>query len=781
MKKLILVLLCLLVTTSVAMAYQVSGKIYNATSTTLTPVAGATGSISSGGSLNGITTSTTNNDWYGGWSQANMTGSNIRVTASKSAAFLYGSKTWMAASNTETGKDIMLKSSVGINPGLGIDLETVVFESHPMNTEVMAHAAVAENGYAVQNVVGFTAVVKFNQSKIQTLPPDFAIDSFFDITYQINIPEPGTTTIIGNIGTRPEVEILPGQSMELFNLKLEVLPFETRDLTVVDVDVSFDFSTPTFDPNAVPHQTEYLIGPLGYSDPYFSIETYDDWLANLDVNIIPLSPEEFEGYVVQWQDVNFLEIPELPYPNDPFLLPELYVYEGNESPGEPNDAGLVMTWGSSEGNDGNYTSAFKFDYKTDPDYTNCIITVTVIAPQFGPNPPHNVVNKVSLGLQNIPQVGGPVRAWYWNCGPGTSIPWNTPVTITIDTTKTGITAATPTATNYLNNPGFNIKTVQWVIVDENANWVPPSMGGQIIAPPPGGGIPGMWNYWQNLSVTPKVGGGSTDSKWFVKYSQPPILLDANSQPPLINGWDQLSDYANGPIMADDWICEDSRPITDIHWWGSFIGWNKPYPPQGSVPKGFHIGIWTDVPATVDSNSHPGQLIWENFCESYVWNYAGIDRDPRDIPVPDEACFQFAQFLSEDEWFYQEPSEDGTNIYWISISPIYDPCTIPLYQWGWKTRPHKFNDDACSITSVQNGDWPINIFNVWASGDELHGPEVNGTTSWDLAFELTTNEPAQVDDPVTITGDISGPAGVPDGTVNFFDLAEVAAHWLDVTP
>ena len=66
--------------------------------------------------------------------------------------------------------------------------------------------------------------------------------------------------------------------------------------------------------------------------------------------------------------------------------------------------------------------------------------------------------------------------------------------------------------------------------------------------------------------------------------------------------------------------------------------------------------------------------------------------------------------------------------------------------------------TCIMTDVDPVEWPLGV-------------------SWDLAFELTTNEPAYIDDP--IAGDISGPAGVPDGSVDLIDLSVVAANWLTV--
>ena len=157
-------------------------------------------------------------------------------------------------------------------------------------------------------------------------------------------------------------------------------------------------------------------------------------------------------------------------------------------------------------------------------------------------------------------------------------------------------------------------------------------------------------------------------------------------------------------MADDWKCEDDRPITDIHWWGSFLGWTQPHLPP-VLPKAFHIGIWTDVPVGGAGNSfsHPGTLLWENLCDTAVWNFAGYDLDPRDPceAMENEACFQWAQFLSQDEWFRQEPMADGMpNIYWLSIAAVYDPCDYQkpdFYPWGWKTRPHVFQDDAVRVT------------------------------------------------------------------------------------
>ena len=514
--------------------------------------------------------------------------------------------------------------------------------------------------------------------------------------------------------------------------------------------------------------------------PYLLLDTFEQWwLAWESKNIRPISEDNWYDYMGQWQ--MFSEEVNEPYPLGDFSYPELYVWEGGGSGDyEPNDAGLVMAW-NNEGIQGpNISSAWKYKYGQDPDLRNCLITVTVTAPQFGPN---GNITQVSLGLQNSPSPGGPVRAWYWNCGPpgsGSPIIWNTPTTITIDTSKTGVTAAAPVATNYMNNPAFNLSTVDWIIVDENGNWI----GGPSPAPGPGGAM-FMWNYWHWLMVTPKT----TVSKGvYPKWTQEPVVVDPNADPPVIIGWDELSDYQNPPMVADDWLCKDNRPVTDIHWWGSFLGWSQPYLPP-VLPKAFHIGIWTNVPAqdVIDPTafSHPGELIWEIECRNWVWNFAGYDRDPRmgDIWEPDQpgydypmdTCFQFNQLLSQDEWFHQEPDEDAAangTVYWLSIAPIYDPWDYQdpnFYPWGWKTRRPEWNDDAVRIFMTADGTWPPTIGSQFGQGQPIKFPQdpPEEAYSWDVAFQLTTNEP-----PPIPCADLNR-----DGIVNLKDVAILANQWL----
>lgn len=533
----------------------------------------------------------------------------------------------------------------------------------------------------------------------------------------------------------------------------------------------------------VPMLLLFMVSTSALADIEFSMDSFEEWDVALSAsepcNVIEAMEDfEWQEYKIHWLEQNG-ELPE--GLGESFLPPELYVYGGDETPGDPcgypDDAGLIMVWGEESPPPPyeSFASGWKYVYGVDPDLTNCTITLKV-------HPPPAIVN-VSFGLEDI---NTNKCTWSWTCGAvPNDIPSSPPpTTITINTNN--LNASSPMAGSIAIHPSFDITQVTKFFINETFHNAP----GVFNAPPPGGGsIKFNWNAWDEFSVAANSGGGGgsgVNSKWFTKWSQPPVLTEDDA---FIVGWDERSLLYQPPIMADDWKCTDERPVTDIHWWGSFLGWSGETPPP-VVPKAFHIGIWTDVPDPDPCDSatfsHPNKLIWENYCECYVWNYAGIDLYSRledftePIETRDETCFQFAQFLSQDEWFWQDPcgGEDGT-VYWLSIAAIYDPEAIVEYPWGWKTREHFYNDDSVRIRGLFDptgvSGWPTpGVSSLIGWSWEWGEPVEYFGESWDLAFELTTNEPGYADDP--IPGDLNA-----DKIVNLIDFAILAEHWLEVAP
>jgi len=535
----------------------------------------------------------------------------------------------------------------------------------------------------------------------------------------------------------------------------------------------------------------FMAAGTALGKPTFMVESYMQWEGLLypegpDESMIgPVEPPEWYEYVEHW-NLYLKEGTAIPFDTE-YCFPQLYVYEGNDPCYPQNNPVLVMAWGNQPDQnvpDVNYSAAWKFVYGEDPDLRNCTITLKV-------HPPSGMAY-VSFGLRDT---SNRTISWSWNTP--SAIPYATGsqfTTITINTNNIGLgtAAPVPTASSFANNPNFDLSKVASFIINETWH----SQPGVFTAPPPGGGGNFYWNAWDAYSVTTNTGGGpgpgpgpggsGARPKWYIKWSQPPVSIDPNKDPPTFIGWDEISDYNNPPIVADDWRCIDDRPITDIHWWGSFLGWNQPHVPP-LLPKAFHIGIWTNVPDPDPCDplqfSHPDILIWENYCDNWVWNFAGFDEDPRgpNEPNEDDSCFQFTQLLSEDEWFYQEPNDpcdpDSVGVYWLSIAAVYDPCDYSnpnFYPWGWKTREHFFDDDAVRIIHAMNPIdgtlWPpdLKIGSQWVIGDPIFWPTEED--SWDVAFELTTNQPAYEDEP--IPGDLNA-----DKIVNLRDIAILANNWL----
>jgi len=194
-------------------------------------------------------------------------------------------------------------------------------------------------------------------------------------------------------------------------------------------------------------------------------------------------------------------------------------------------------------------------------------------------------------------------------------------------------------------------------------------------------------------------------------------------------WRQVPDMTYGvniesidarPLVADDWQCTDPRPVTDVHFWGSYIGWQEKFPePVLPTPgvDGFLIRFYSDVPAGVDQPySHPGELLYEirvaEFQEIYVAS----------IPRFDETFeHKFLYNLDLPEPFEQK---EGI-IYWISVAAIMP--VVPEYPWGWETSSNHWNDNVVTGDGEKWKDigalpHPVINFEDLVAGTEYHVPD-----------------------------------------------------------
>ena len=201
------------------------------------------------------------------------------------------------------------------------------------------------------------------------------------------------------------------------------------------------------------------------------------------------------------------------------------------------------------------------------------------------------------------------------------------------------------------------------------------------------------------------------------------------QMPDENGWDvNITYFQPEPphrVVADDWECSQTGPVTDIHFWGSWQGDMKgeiewidieiydnipanppefPYSQPGTLLwyQSFHPGEWTERlwGAGEQGWYDPWWNIWWLFDHFEIWQY-----NITDIPVPGA--------------FEQEEGE----IYWLAIYVRLMEGSVG--EFGWKTSLDHFMDDAVW------GEYPSPMWN------ELFDPE-NGE-SLDMAFVITGEE------------------------------------------
>jgi len=187
--------------------------------------------------------------------------------------------------------------------------------------------------------------------------------------------------------------------------------------------------------------------------------------------------------------------------------------------------------------------------------------------------------------------------------------------------------------------------------------------------------------------------------------------------------------ATGPnILADDFLCLEKGPISDIHIWGSWLH------DQVDTNAAFWLAIWSDVPRTNTAYpSHPGTLLWHSWFMpgeylAHMYHRAIEDFfDPNQPGVfgilgEDTEVWQY-DFYPKGA-FLQEGTPNTNRIYWLSVSALTSTNTL----FGWKTSVEHWQDAAVNghlENWVPMGDWRA----------MLHPRYIQ--RQLDLAFAITT--------------------------------------------
>lgn len=176
----------------------------------------------------------------------------------------------------------------------------------------------------------------------------------------------------------------------------------------------------------------------------------------------------------------------------------------------------------------------------------------------------------------------------------------------------------------------------------------------------------------------------------LKWLQPPDLS--------VNGVDVDDEFE----LADDFLCTQTGPITDIHIWGSFRNDYEGIPQAVLTNLAFIVKFYADVPVGPNNAlgySHPGAVLWQMpFAPGqYQAGRCAQIQQPGEWwhtppafwqPGADMFCYQFDFFIDPKVAFRQSRS----NIYWLSVQCVNQSGE---YWFGWKsTDPtNHWNDDA----------------------------------------------------------------------------------------
>jgi len=216
------------------------------------------------------------------------------------------------------------------------------------------------------------------------------------------------------------------------------------------------------------------------------------------------------------------------------------------------------------------------------------------------------------------------------------------------------------------------------------------------------------------------------------------------------------------LAADDFLCTETGPITDIHVWGC---WEGDDVNEGAV---FEISIWSNIAEGPYGYSIPGEPVWP-LDSPYTFGPGDYEvRLWQELPQPVLFWFPFPTdpldfteihqynfYIPREEAFVQQKDE----IYWLSVREVSGDGNTA---WGWNYayEETQWNDDAV---------WMFFEEPFWVELEYFDGPYQGNSV--DFAFVITGPPPPQPLPP-------SPPSGATvDGDVYPVNKVSLLAPWI----
>ncbi len=242
-----------------------------------------------------------------------------------------------------------------------------------------------------------------------------------------------------------------------------------------------------------------------------------------------------------------------------------------------------------------------------------------------------------------------------------------------------------------------------------------------------------WEHYEDEPSTGTVARWTeVETKWSQKPNLSPMGMDVDATM-------EMSPMPLWPpqILADDFGCVETGPITDIHIWGSWLYDEMPMDPHNVE---FTLSIYSDNPHGVNGWSEPNKPLWRMdfpagaFMAEPVWQGPEGYFNPCQFwyqPQNHFMAWKYNFYIDEANAFIQKGTEDEPVIYWLAVQARPMPFGPVPIRFGWKTSIEPWNDDAVFAVGEFGQPYPGE---PWI---ELRHPET--MESLDLAFEITTGK------------------------------------------
>jgi len=210
--------------------------------------------------------------------------------------------------------------------------------------------------------------------------------------------------------------------------------------------------------------------------------------------------------------------------------------------------------------------------------------------------------------------------------------------------------------------------------------------------------------WAGYADEPSTARGASASSIALKWQQEPDLsanglgVDATVDTP--KTW-------SAQILADDYKCTLSGPVTQIEVWGCYYLDALPGNDANNVQ--FTLAIREDLPFNRLGYSMPGQILWTRTFKKgqFTVQQSTSQRQSFSSPCNGEyitnsqkRTFKYTFTIDRSQAFVQTGTFEKPVVYWLSVQAQVAQSGGSTARFGWKTSTSFWNDDAVWVQAQE---------------------------------------------------------------------------------